>query len=112
MAPALYARALTGASAGAALLTRPTPAAIVAPKQDKVRGRPRLRGRGYFEAAGVHRREPPRAARTPSLDFGKATRPVASRTRSGSSPARARGGPVWFFLHQLGLVRAPRRGRE
>ena len=77
---ALYARALTGAERRAPLRAKRTKRPPSSSAGAKTRTRyvddPGFVGDGYFEAVEVHRREPPRAARTPSLDFGNATRPV------------------------------------
>ena len=77
---ALHARALTGAERRAPLRAkrakRPPSSAAGAKTRTRYVDDPGFVGDGYFEAVEVHRREPPRAARTPSLDFGNATRPV------------------------------------
>ena len=77
---ALYARALTGAERRAPLRAkrtkRPPSSAAGAKTRTRYVDDPGFVGDGYFEAVEVHRREPPRAARTPALDFGNATRPV------------------------------------
>ena len=77
---ALHARALTGAERRAPLRAKRTKRPPSSSAGAKTRTRyvddPGFVGDGYFEAVEVHRREPPRAARTPPLDFGNATRPV------------------------------------
>ena len=77
---ALYARALTGAERRAPLRAKRTKRPPSSSAGAKTRTRyvddPGFVGDGYFEAVEVHRREPPRAARTPALDFGNSTRPV------------------------------------
>ena len=77
---ALHARALTGAERRAPLRAkrtkRPPSSAAGAKTRTRYVDDPGFVGDGYFEAVEVHRREPPRAARTPALDFGNATRPV------------------------------------
>ena len=77
---ALHARALTGAERRAPLRAKRTKRPPSSSAGAKTRTRyvddPGFVGDGYFEAVEVHRREPPRAARTPALDFGNATRPV------------------------------------
>ena len=77
---ALYARALTGAERRTPVRARrgkrPPSSSAGAKTRTRYVDDPGFVGDGYFEAVEVHRREPPRAARTPSLDFGNATRPV------------------------------------
>ena len=77
---ALHARALTGAERRAPLRAkrtkRPPSSAAGAKTRTRYVDDPGFVGDGYFEAVEVHRREPPRAARTPALDFGNSTRPV------------------------------------
>jgi hypothetical protein len=77
---ALHARALTGAERRAPLRAKRTKRPPSSSAGAKTRTRyvddPGFVGDGYFEAVEVHRREPPRAARTPALDFGNSTRPV------------------------------------
>ena len=78
---ALHARALTGAERRRAPLRakrtkRPPSSSAGAKTRTRYVDDPGFVGDGYFEAVEVHRREPPRAARTPALDFGNATRPV------------------------------------
>ena len=76
---ALYARALTGAERRTpvrARAKRPPSSSAGAKTRTRYVDDPGFVGDGYFEAVEVHRREPPRAARTPALDFGNSTRPV------------------------------------
>ena len=76
---ALYARALTGAERAplrAKRTKRPPSSSAGAKTRTRYVDDPGFVGDGYFEAVEVRRREPPRAARTPALDFGNSTRPV------------------------------------
>ena len=76
---ALHARALTGAERRTpvrARAKRPPSSSAGAKTRTRYVDDPGFVGDGYFEAVEVHRREPPRAARTPALDFGNSTRPV------------------------------------
>ena len=77
---ALHARALTGAERRTPVRARrgkrPPSSSAGAKTRTRYVDDPGFVGDGYFEAVEVHRREPPRAARTPTLDFGNSTRPV------------------------------------